>query len=141
MSQGYGIFWWAFACIAVVHYLIAAPRELLQMSKTLAAWSMVFPWGVYTSGAIELGVVLNSRAFWVWSTILTIVLVILWLVNAGATVVGVLSGTLLGLDGGWGAQYFEKKEQSSDGGEHSNGQRDGIGRSSGSQANGLRHRA
>ena len=138
--QGYGIFWWVFACIAILHYLIAAPKELLQMSKTLAAWSMVFPWGVFTNSAIELGVILNSRAFWVWSTILTIILVVLWLVNAGAMIVGVFSGTLVGLDGGWRAQYFEKKESPDDAGGNDDGQRNGYGHSNGVESNGLRHR-
>jgi len=99
---------------------------------------MVFPWGVYTNGAVELGVVLNSRAFWVWSTVLTLILVILWIANAFASIVGVSNGKLLELDRGWRAMYYmhsaeEEKEaagqdhQQSDGGGQVNGHHRGSG--------------
>ena len=71
---------------------------------------------MYTNGAIQLGVVLNSRAFWVWSTTLTLLLVILWLLNAAASLLGVANGQLLDLNRGWGAKYYtqsaeEEKQQ------------------------------
>ena len=61
--------------------------------------------GVYTVGAIELGVVLESRAFRVWSTVLALLLVLLWLANAVSTLLGVVKGQVLGLDRGWRATY------------------------------------
>jgi len=72
ITWGYGTFWWAVACVAILHYLLTNPRELLRWDKSLSAWSMVFPWGVYTNAAVQLGVVLNSRAFWVWQTVAAI---------------------------------------------------------------------
>ncbi|KAK5130042.1 hypothetical protein LTR08_002516 [Meristemomyces frigidus] len=108
LTWGYGTFWWAFACIAVVHYVVTEPKTLLRWDKVLSSWSLVFPWGVYTNAAVQLGnVVLNSRAFWVWSTILTLLLVIIWLANLFAMVVGTFNGTLLELDRGWKAEYYE----------------------------------
>ena len=75
---------------------------------------------MYTNGAIQLGLVLNSRAFWVWSTVLTLLLVIIWLMNAFASILGIANGKLLGLDRGWRATYYthsaeeEKQEQGQD---------------------------
>lgn len=135
------MFWWAFACIAILHYLAVDPKELFKWDKTLAIWSMVFPWGVFTNGAVELGVVLNSRTFNIWSTILTVLLVMIWLANAGGTLVGVFNGKLLNLDRGWRAQYFEKKEAATTNG---NGPRHDVGPSSANDYAGLtwglRHR-
>ena len=42
-----------------------------------------------------------------WSTVLTLLLVILWLAVSAATMLGVFSGTLLELQNGWRGQYFE----------------------------------
>jgi hypothetical protein len=57
--------------------------------------------GVYTNACIQLGKLLGSRAFNVISTILAVVLVIIWLVNMGFTIQGILRGTLFGLESGW----------------------------------------
>lgn len=62
--------------------------------------------GVYTNGAVELGVILSSRAFNVWSTVLALILVILWLLESAATLAGVFNGKVLSLDRGWRATYF-----------------------------------
>ncbi|KAK3679664.1 Plasma membrane sulfite pump involved in sulfite metabolism [Recurvomyces mirabilis] len=115
---GFGTFWWAFACLAILHYTIIAPKTLFKWDQSLASWSLVFPWGVYTNAAVQLGVVLNSRAFWVWSTVLALILVILWLGNAFASCFGVVTGKVLGLDKGWGGKYYtssaeEEKEAQS----------------------------
>jgi len=53
--------------------------------------------GVYTNAAVQLGVLLDSSAFKVWSTVLLVALVIIWLANSILTAKGVLSGKLLGL--------------------------------------------
>ena len=50
---------------------------------------------------MELGTLLNSEAFQVWSTALTIMLVIIWLVNMLLTLKGAVTGKLLGLSHGW----------------------------------------
>lgn len=44
LTWGYGIFWWAFACIAILHDIISKPKALLQWDQTLSVWSIVFPW-------------------------------------------------------------------------------------------------
>lgn len=54
--------------------------------------------GVYTNAAVQLGKLMDSAAFKVWSTVLTILLVIIWLSNAALTAKGALSGKLLGLN-------------------------------------------
>lgn len=47
---------------------------------------------------MQLGKLMDSSAFKVWSIVLTIILVIIWLINAALTAKGVLSGKLLGLN-------------------------------------------
>lgn len=111
LTWGYGVFWWGFACIAVANYAIRSPGDLLEWKRSLASWGMVFPWGVFTNAAVQLGVVLHSRAFWIWSAILTVILVIIWLANSLATVVGVCNGKVLGLDRGWRAEYCVELEE------------------------------
>ena len=51
--------------------------------------------GVYTNAAVQLGKLLDSPAFRVWSTVLAIMLVIIWLACAAFTLKGVFLGTLL----------------------------------------------
>lgn len=65
--------------------------------------------GVYTNAAIEFGISLPSKAFNIWSTVLTTLLVILWLLNMGASITGLLSGKLLGLGRGWRATYTDDR--------------------------------
>jgi len=111
ITWGYGTFWWAVACVAILHYLLTNPRELLRWDKSLSAWSMVFPWGVYTNAAVQLGVVLNSRAFWVWQTVLLLLLICIWLANVAATLFGVGKGYMLNLDHGWRGTYHSNSAE------------------------------
>jgi len=57
--------------------------------------------GVYTNAAVQLGKLLDSPAFRVWSTVLAIMLVIIWLACAAFTLKGVFLGTLLGHQKVW----------------------------------------
>ncbi|KAI9880621.1 MAG: hypothetical protein M1830_001972 [Pleopsidium flavum] len=98
LSWGYGTFWWAFAVISLLHEAVTQSRKGSKFSFSLAAWSLVFPWGVYTNAAVQLGKLMDSAAFKVWSTVLTVLLVIIWVVNATLTAKGALSGKLLGLN-------------------------------------------
>ena len=75
--------------------------------------SLTYQKGVFTNAAVQLGnIVLNSQAFWIWSTILTIMLVMLWLTVFFATVFGVLNGKILSLDRGWRGAYYESSAES-----------------------------
>ena len=68
--------------------------------------------GVFTNAAVQLGnVVLNSQAFWIWSTILTILLVMLWLAECFTTIYGVSNDRMLGLDRGWRAVCHESSAE------------------------------
>lgn len=61
---------------------------------------------------MQLGnVVLNSQAFNIWSTILTVILVIFWLALFFATAIGVVNGKLLELDRGWRASYYKSSAE------------------------------
>lgn len=53
---------------------------------------------MYTNAAVQLGKIMDSAAFKVVSTILTIMLVIIWLVNSALTLKGAFTGKLLGLN-------------------------------------------
>ena len=148
LTWGYGIFWWAFACIAIAHYMISSPKALLRLDQSLSAWSIVFPWGVYTNAAVELGVVLHSRAFWVVQTILVLLMLIFWFANVFASIIGVLNGKLLNLDHGWRGTYYtnsaedekqaagQSEQQSSNGGQANGQQQSGSQGSDWSQQNG-----
>ncbi|KAL8371188.1 hypothetical protein RB595_001166 [Gaeumannomyces hyphopodioides] len=115
LSWSAGTFWWAFAVMSTIRHLSRAWRQSRQARArptsdavdivyeeaerySLAVWALVFPWGVYTNAAVRLGKVLASRFFRIWSTVLTICLVILMLVNLGLTVKGLWTGRLLGID-------------------------------------------
>ena len=63
--------------------------------------------GVYANAAIEFGTVLPSRAFDVWSTVLVVLLIILWLLNTAASITGVANGKVLGLKQGWRGRYTD----------------------------------
>lgn len=65
--------------------------------------------GVYANAAIEFGTVLPSQAFDVWSTVLVVLLVMLWLLNMAASITGVANGKVLGLDQGWRGRYTDAR--------------------------------
>lgn len=54
---------------------------------------------------------LPSQAFNIWSTVLALLLVVLWVLNIGASVTGVANGKVLGLERGWRAQYTDDTVQ------------------------------
>ncbi|KAF6818798.1 malic acid transport [Colletotrichum plurivorum] len=83
-AWGLGTFWWFFAIMGICHAAFEGGR-LKPVPYTLAGWALVFPWGVYTNAAIQLGKLLDSRAFKVWSTCLAAMLVVIWLVNVFMT--------------------------------------------------------
>ncbi|KAK3935588.1 putative malic acid transport protein [Diplogelasinospora grovesii] len=89
LSWGAGTFWWTFAVFSILRGVFNGYRPKPP------------PFGVYTHAAIQLGKLLDSTAFKVWSTVLTILLVVIWLVNVAQSIRGVLSGSLLGLEHGW----------------------------------------
>lgn len=106
LSWGQGTFWWAFAIMSCVQSHAEAwsnrKRRWVAGSEneggetyTLAGWALLFPWGTYTNSAIQLGKILGSPAFRVFSIILTVCLVIFALVNMAFTVRGVWNGSLL----------------------------------------------
>lgn len=128
LSWGMSTFWWLFAILSVLHAMTDRGR-LRTIPYGLAGWSIVFPWvpgpslyllslwlrkpieftvcanlpkqGVYTNAAVELGKLLGSPAFKVWSTALAIMLVIAWLWNVLMTARGIINGSIFGLDHGW----------------------------------------
>ncbi|GKT41510.1 sulfite efflux pump SSU1 [Colletotrichum spaethianum] len=80
MAWGLGTFWWFSAIMGILHAFFGG-REPKKVSYTLGGWALVFPWGVYANAAVELGKLLDSQAFKVWSTCLAAMLVVIWLVN------------------------------------------------------------
>ncbi|KAJ5488785.1 hypothetical protein N7539_003675 [Penicillium diatomitis] len=94
---GYGTFWFIFACISIVHTFLSQPGGIRKSHFTLSAWALVFPIGVYTNAAVQLGSIMDSTAFKVSSTMLTILLLIVWIVNHIFTIKNLFGGKLLGL--------------------------------------------
>ncbi|KAL0934816.1 malic acid transport [Colletotrichum truncatum] len=84
-AWGLGTFWWFFAIMGVMNASFEGMRPK-PIPYTLAGWALVFPWGVYTNAAVQLGKILDSRAFKVWSTCLALVLVIIWIFNVTMTI-------------------------------------------------------
>lgn len=62
--------------------------------------------GVYTNGAVQLGKIMDSAAFKVWSTALLILLLVMWFVIQIFTVKGIITGEILGLSRGWRWKYL-----------------------------------
>lgn len=65
---------------------------------------------MYTNAAVQLGKLLDATAFKVWSTVLAVMLVIIWLFNMSMSIKGIITGSLLGLDKGWKAQSYRKQD-------------------------------
>lgn len=51
---------------------------------------------------------LPAEAFNVWSTVLVVLLVVLWLFNITASITGALNGKVFGLHRGWQARYADE---------------------------------
>ena len=68
----------------------------------------IYTQGVFANATIELGTLFNSSVFSIGSTILALLLVILWLANILATVMGLLSGRVLSLPSGWRSTLIEE---------------------------------
>ncbi|KAL3952658.1 hypothetical protein ACCO45_012601 [Purpureocillium lilacinum] len=89
---GQGTFWWTFAVVSIGRSFVNHFRSKPPMQFAVSVWAIVFPW---------LGKLLDSPAFRVWSTVLAIMLVIIWLACAAFTLKGVFLGTLLGHQKVW----------------------------------------
>jgi len=98
---GQSTFWWILSLLCIAHSVVGTAADKRGISFQMAAWSLVFPWGVYINGAIHIGKLLDSDAFRIWAAILTISLTILWLLCTAFTIKGVINGSLLGLEHGW----------------------------------------
>ncbi|KAJ5774148.1 C4-dicarboxylate transporter/malic acid transport protein [Penicillium paradoxum] len=106
---GYGVFWWSFAIISICHALYTQPGGLKQTRFTLATWSVVFPWGVFTNAAVEFGKIMDSAAFAVVSTALLLLLLVIWITIQILTLKGIFTGRLLGLDHGWRRRRHDRE--------------------------------
>ncbi|KAJ5982211.1 voltage-dependent anion channel [Penicillium sp. IBT 35674x] len=73
LSWGYGTFWWVFAITSILHTFISQMRGHRSTPFTISAWAVVFPWGVYTNAAVELGKIMDSPTLKVWSTALLLI--------------------------------------------------------------------
>ncbi|KAF3387904.1 Sulfite efflux pump SSU1, partial [Talaromyces pinophilus] len=101
LAWGSGTFWWCFAIISIIHTLVGQPGGIKKTTFSTGAWSLVFPWGVYTNCAVELGKILDSPAFAVWSTALLLMLVIIAITLTLFTIKGVITGKIFSLEHGW----------------------------------------
>ncbi|EYE95214.1 putative malic acid transport protein [Aspergillus ruber CBS 135680] len=101
LSWGYGTFWWCFAIISIVHTFISQPGGIRGSHFTMSAWALVFPWGVYTNGAVQLGRIMDAPAFKVWSTTLFILILVICIALHIFTIKGLITGKVLGLAHGW----------------------------------------
>ncbi|KAK3306343.1 voltage-dependent anion channel [Chaetomium strumarium] len=111
LAWGTGTFWWIFAIVSILHAATDHWRFRV-LPFDLSTWAVVFPWGVYTNAAVQLGKLLDSAAFKVWSTALAVMLVAIWLLNMVLTIRGVVTGSLFGLEHGWrsGAAHGGKQD-------------------------------
>ncbi|KAK4459674.1 putative malic acid transport protein [Cladorrhinum samala] len=95
---GMGTFWWIWAVTGILKAATGKRMRWKGIPFGMSAWSLVFPWGVYTNAAVQLAKLLDSPAFRVWSTVLAVALVLIWLWNICMTIRGLLNGKLLGLN-------------------------------------------
>ncbi|PYI03177.1 hypothetical protein BO78DRAFT_432351 [Aspergillus sclerotiicarbonarius CBS 121057] len=110
LSWGYGTFWWGYSIISILHTAFKQPGGWRKTRYSLSAWSLVFPWGVYTNAAVELGKAMDSSAFKVWSTVLLLLLLIIWIVNHILTIKGLITGRILSLQYGWRVGHYRAGE-------------------------------
>ncbi|OOF93947.1 hypothetical protein ASPCADRAFT_172875 [Aspergillus carbonarius ITEM 5010] len=110
LSWGYGTFWWGYAIVSILHTAFKQPGGWRKTRYSLSAWSLVFPWGVYTNAAVELGKVMDSPAFKVWSTVLLLLLLIIWIVNHIFTIKGLITGRIFSLQYGWRVGHYQAGE-------------------------------
>ncbi|KAL4806053.1 voltage-dependent anion channel [Aspergillus unguis] len=101
LSWGFGTFWWLFAILSILYTLRLQAGGWRNINFSLTAWSLIFPWGVYTNAAVQLGTLMDSPAFYVWSTALLLMLLILWIINSIFTIKGIITGTIFSLEKGW----------------------------------------
>ncbi|KAH1930288.1 hypothetical protein KXV37_000879 [Aspergillus fumigatus] len=111
LSWGFATFWWCFAILSILHTLAAQPGGFQSTTFSLGAWSLVFPWGVYTNCAVQLGKIMDSPAFDVWSTALLLLLVIIAIVNTLFTIKGIITGEVLGLEHGWRKEAYQDDKE------------------------------
>ncbi|XBQ92554.1 hypothetical protein V6000_008049 [Aspergillus fumigatus] len=67
--------------------------------------------GVYTNCAVQLGKIMDSPAFDVWSTALLLLLVIIAIVNTLFTIKGIITGEVLGLEHGWRKEAYQDDKE------------------------------
>ncbi|KAL4924254.1 putative malic acid transport protein [Aspergillus undulatus] len=109
LAWGFGTFWWLFAILSIGYTLYVQSGGWRNVSFSLTAWSLIFPWGVYTNGAVQLGKLMDSPAFDVWSTALLLMLVVMWIVVNVLTLKGIATGKILGLENGWRVPKSEQQ--------------------------------
>lgn len=96
---GCGLWWMLLATLITIRYF----REGIPFN--LGWWGFTFPLGVYTVATLKLSVMIDLSFFKGFSTLLVIMLVIMWLIVTVKTVCGAWSGKLFsspclaGLDG------------------------------------------
>ena len=61
---------------------------------------------MYTNGAVQLGKIMDSPAFKVWSTALLLLLLVICIIVHIFTIKGLLTGRILGLAHGWRADAY-----------------------------------
>ncbi|KAL4900245.1 hypothetical protein BDW74DRAFT_162322 [Aspergillus multicolor] len=101
LAWGFGTFWWILAILSIVYTLKVQSGGFRNVAFSLSAWSLIFPWGVYNNAAVQLGKLMDSPAFNVWSTVLLLILLILWVLLNLLTIKGIVTGKLFGLERGW----------------------------------------
>ncbi|KAL4981232.1 voltage-dependent anion channel [Aspergillus desertorum] len=101
IAWGFGTFWWILAILSIMYTLKVQSGGFRNVAFSLSAWSLIFPWGVYTNAAVQLGKLMDSPAFDVWSTALLLMLVVLWAATNLFTIKGIVTGQILGLERGW----------------------------------------
>ncbi|KAJ5301059.1 uncharacterized protein N7443_006061 [Penicillium atrosanguineum] len=108
LTWGYGIFWWCFAILSICYTLCAQPGGWRKTQFSMAVWSLIFPWGVFTNAAVEFGKTMESPAFAVVSTALLLIILIMWFAVQILTIKGVFTGRLLGLEHGWKRRSLDR---------------------------------
>ncbi|RHZ48573.1 putative malic acid transport protein [Aspergillus thermomutatus] len=94
----------------ILHTVATQPGGFRKTTFSMGAWSLVFPWGIYTNCAVHFGKIMDSPAFSVWSTALLLMLVIIAVVLTLLTIKGIITGKVLGLEHGWRERAHQDKE-------------------------------
>ncbi len=87
---GFGLFWLIIATSSIVF----SAKQEKGLKFSMGWWGFTFPLGVFTTATLQFGTEMDSGAFKIMGTILTILILILWLFVGAMTTARAWTGVM-----------------------------------------------